>query len=96
MDENLFAVFHDPFGVALMGKDKFSNQTKTDLDITTPSLAFEMWMHADFYSKGLGMPHSNPADCGERDADRWFWDTRTAGIPDDRQSFYDAMKDAIR
>ena len=86
----------DPFGLAQFGKSIYTIQTGKDIGITTPSLAFEAWMHADYYSKGLAIEQSHIADCGKHDADRWFWDTRTFGIPDDRQAFYDAMKDIIK
>lgn len=67
-----------PYTMAETLKSEYKAETGSDFNVSTGSLAAEIYLHADLYQKGIMQNHTDTADCGVGDSERIVYDTYAA------------------
>ena len=67
-----------PYTMAETLKSEYKAETGSDFNVSTGSLAAEIYLHAELYQKGIMQNHTDTADCGVGDSERIVYDTYAA------------------
>ena len=67
-----------PYTMAETLKSEYKEETGTDFNVSTGSLAAEIYLHADLYQNGIATSHTSTADCGAEDSERIVYDAYAA------------------
>ena len=67
-----------PYTMAETLKTEYKEKTGSDFNVSTGSLAAEVYLHAELYQNGIATSHTSTADCGVGDSERIVYDTYAA------------------
>lgn len=72
--ETFKMALNDPYSMAKQLKENYKNEAGGDFPVSTGSLAAEIYMHAALYSANVNKSHTDVADCGANDSERYVYD----------------------
>jgi hypothetical protein len=71
--ETITMALNKPLEMAKEIKDQSYEETGTTLKISDGFLAAEILSHASLYQWGIAVDHTDVANYGENDSERWYW-----------------------